>query len=444
MFNLQKFEKKFSEPELDLTKSSESDSDPRTLPPFLRQDMKEYNEESRDSNNLGNYIEGYFFLKLKKYLKAENDFKGNYSIADHIKKINESIFHFVREKGQDEFSDQIKIKGMNLIQEAENIFNIKADKIQIDSFFPNVKGKIVKKFLEDVEECSYSSFIFEPKIDEQKNYNLVVESTHNILSTLNKKSKQLQNYFTIFSKTRKLYLENKEMLKEFYLRFLRNFKIIDDKENLSHEELMNKSNFIYMICSNKNYESTKLFQESLYDKNQFDKLIKLLSDNKKKKIESNKENAEEKKSKIEGKINSNNTKKINEEENESQNNNGLKKGQKKESISINNEQGNEITTSKKENKEYNPAEYVEKFKSILNNIKIEGDNFLIVYFDSYEKLFVPYPSLMEKINFICNKCLMLEKKVSNVEDFIKTHHPEFCTEKGDIDYKKIFNEKKAF
>ena len=427
MSNLQNIHKTFTEPAIDLSNSSENESTPKALPPFLRQDMEEYYRDSKDSNNLGNYIEGYFFLKLKKCLKAQSDFKGNYSIVDHIKKINESIFHFVKQNWQDISSDKLKIQGMNLIHEAENIFDIKADRIQIDSFFPNINGKILNNFLKDVKECSYSS-LNGTNIDENKDYNLIVESTHNILSTLNKKSKQLQNYFTIFSKSRKLYLENMEMLKEFYIKFLKNFKIIGEQTNLTHKDLIDKSNFIFMICSNKNYESTKIFQESLHDKNQFNKLIQILNDNKKK--------TEEVKAKISGKINDNKSEKIDEEVKESHDNTEFNNNQKKEGISTGNEIENKIIITK-ENKVYNPGEYIEKFKLILNDIISEGDNFLFVYFDTYEQLFVPYPNLMEKMNYLCSKCLEFEKQISIFNKFIQTYHPEFCTKKGEVNYEKL-------
>jgi len=32
----------------------------------------------REKGKLGTYIEYYFYLKLKKYLKTENDFRGTY------------------------------------------------------------------------------------------------------------------------------------------------------------------------------------------------------------------------------------------------------------------------------------------------------------------------------------------------------------------------------
>ena len=51
------------------------------------------------------------------------------------------------------------------------------------------------------------------------------------------------------------------LFKQFYIRFLKHFKILDKTENdLIHEELIQRSNFIYVICSNKK-EYTKKFKK---------------------------------------------------------------------------------------------------------------------------------------------------------------------------------------
>ena len=224
----------------------------------------------RESTKLGNPVENYFYLKLKKCVKVNEDFRGFYSINDHISKIKDCIFRYVKEKTKTENkeADKIKIAGFNLIKRAEDIFPTNSKKIKIDSFFPSIYGKTVKIFYSKVDEYSYSSENFINSINDENYYNLIVESTHSITSNLNKKRKQYERYFSIFNMTKKLYMGNQEMLKQFYVDFLKYFKILGDvkTEQISHEELIRKSNFIYILCSNKNYYKTKLIQESMYDK----------------------------------------------------------------------------------------------------------------------------------------------------------------------------------
>ena len=54
-------------------------------------------------------------------------------------------------------------------------------------------------------------------------------------------------------------------------------------DDLTREELIQRANFIYVICSNKNYKMTKLFQESLSDEKQLQCLKNKLSEEHKKK-----------------------------------------------------------------------------------------------------------------------------------------------------------------
>jgi hypothetical protein len=161
-------------------------------------------------------------------------------------------------------SNTLKIKGMDLIKIIKEQFETTTQRIQIDSLFPNINGNILKKLFNELKDYSYYSNDFESSIETEKKYNLIVESCHNIISQAYKKMIQLKFYFTIFNQTKKIYEENKEILKEFYLNFLKYFKIIRDSVNISNisdVELLENSNFIYIVCSNKNYLDNKKFQE---------------------------------------------------------------------------------------------------------------------------------------------------------------------------------------
>ena len=149
----------------------------------------------RESTKLGNPVENYFYLKLKKCVKVNEDFIGFYSINDHISKIKDCIFRYVKEKTKTESkeADKIKIAGFNLIKRAEDIFPTNSKKIKIDSFFPSIYGKTVKIFYSKVDEYSYSSENFINSIKDENYYNLIVESTHNITSNLNKKESNMKD-----------------------------------------------------------------------------------------------------------------------------------------------------------------------------------------------------------------------------------------------------------
>ena len=359
--------------------------------------------------------------------------------------MNELIIKHVLEKSKDPnvSSDQLKIDGMNLIQQIDSIFGNNSEKVQIDALFPNIKGIAVKTFIKEVQDCCHFSEKLNSKIANEKKYNLIVEITHNILSTINKKSKQLRNYFTIFSKTRKLYLENKELFKQFYLGFLKRFKIVGKEEDdLTNEELIQRSNFIYVIYSNKSYKMTKLFQESLSDEKQLQCLKNKLSEEHKKKadetqLKSNEKKDPQKNSKKETNPKSIDNKKKDEEEDkkeeeEEQEDEDQFNKKKSESLEkIEEEKNDKINNEIKQ--AYNPGDYIEKFKNILKTIENENDGYLLVYLDCYENLFVPRTVLASQIKDLIGK-------YNDLRNVLQISHPEYFKD-GKVDYSKIKNAK---
>lgn len=143
----------------------------------------------------------------------------------------------------------LKIKGMDLIKLIRLQFESTTQKMQIDSLFPNINGNILKELFNELKDYSYYSNDFKSSIDTQKKYNLIIESCHNIISQVYKKMTQLKFYFTIFNQSKKIYEENKEMLKEFYLNFLKSFKIVRDNVNSSNktEDELLESYILYIF-----------------------------------------------------------------------------------------------------------------------------------------------------------------------------------------------------
>ena len=486
MSELEKLFKKFEEPEeSDFTSAYESDKkEEKKLSPQIT-NIEDIN--NREYTKLGTYIEDYFYLKLKKYLKSKNDFRGNYSIIKHIQKIKDSILNYILEKTQsnDEESNKIKIVGIDLIKKVEETFKTKSKNLQIDSFFPCVSGKIVKDFYNKINDYSLSSNDFLSNIREENTYNLLIESTHSITAQINKKAKQLKGYFQLFYNTKKLYLDNKEILKDFYIEFLKYFKVIEVEENnkLSDGELINKSNYIYIICSNKNYAKTKLFQESMKDKNKLNNLVEMLSPSDAKKsneqsiknenkTKSGKEmkkidNIRELKDKKNGKNNDDKNSKEGafkngeegQKEKEKNNENVQKNGENfkeedQKEVEVNSEEtskdkkkgkksvkkkskkiktDNDSSSNNEEN-DYNPSKYIDKFKKILEKIGKE-EKYLLIYLDSYDRLFIPYSVIKDDLKLLKEKYQNFEKnfdakyeKLKNESEQLKKEYEQFKKE----------------
>ena len=208
--------KKFTEDrESDLTSYNESESEENLH--LIKSSEEENFFDKKESNNIGTLAEKYFYLKLKKFLLSTKDFRGNYSLIKHIDKLEKSIIEYVNSNtnSNDENSNNLKIYGFNLIKKIKQIFKTNSQQIQIDCFFPNIKGNIIKKLYNQIYEYSFFSENFFYSINDNESYNLIIESTYNIMSQINKKIVQLNRYFTLFTKTKELYLENKEILKQF-------------------------------------------------------------------------------------------------------------------------------------------------------------------------------------------------------------------------------------
>jgi len=77
-----------------------------------------------------------------------------------------------------------------------------------------VPGKNIKKLIENIEDYSFP--FQKEKISEKENYNILVESTHSLKSSIIKKTNQLRKYYLFFSllirslKNYKDYLESFE------------------------------------------------------------------------------------------------------------------------------------------------------------------------------------------------------------------------------------------
>ena len=389
---IKNFSKKFAEDrESDLTSFNESESEPSNQ--LIKSSEEEQLFYKKEGTGIGTLVEKYFYLKLKKFLLSTKDFNGNYSLINHIDKIEKSIIEYVNLYGNSNSkeSNELKIKGFNLIQKAKQIFKTNSQRLQIDCFFPNIKGNIIKKLYNQIYEYSYFSENFFSSINENESYNLIVESTNNILAQIKKKIDQLEKYYMLFTKTKELYLEDKKILKKFYSEFLNFFKVIENKNEVSEEDLIkNSKNYIYMICTNKNFNDFKEFEEGLVDFETFKKKI-----------------------------------------------------QQKNLVKMNKKQ-KDFNNIKKENENVNiknlfsPEDYIPELKKILNKISDGKERYIVTYFDCYSNLFIPTCEIKDGI-------ISIKEDYNNIiseNEKIKKENEEMKKELNDLKLKQKENEEK--
>lgn len=91
--------------------------------------------------------------------------------------------------------------GKEIISQVDKFLK-KETQIQIDSLLPMINGKKVNKFFYDIEKYSFPYF---EKVDESKQYTIVVESTFCLKSQIIKKMGQLRKSFLLFTLIQNLY-----------------------------------------------------------------------------------------------------------------------------------------------------------------------------------------------------------------------------------------------
>ena len=112
-----------------------------------------------------------------------------------IKDFIEDIKIFIDENVKNNVKLDKKKQNM-IIQEIERTLKDEK-KIELDSFFAEVSGTKIKKFLDNIKAYSFPSK--DEKINENENYIVLVESTHSLNSNIIKKSEQLRKYYLFFS-----------------------------------------------------------------------------------------------------------------------------------------------------------------------------------------------------------------------------------------------------
>lgn len=232
-----------------------------------------------DDNDLivkeGEYIEKYFNAKLKYLLKADDAFSNTIDVPQVLDEIILSInYALMNNRRLKERIAKLIIKKVKKLLKSEAV-------IQIDSFLPGVNGKNINIFFDSIKQYSFPST---HKIDENKKYSLIVESTFCLSSQIYKKTNQIRKSFLLFSLIHKLYLEYPDYLRNYYSYFIRRY-ILREKVNKKQYELEDKEldlnsygNYIFIIATNntlKNFKETEYLVENIsYDKDCPRELVK--------------------------------------------------------------------------------------------------------------------------------------------------------------------------
>ena len=196
-----------------------------------------------------NIDEKYFHFKLQHLLGIPKTFSFSnveIKIKDFLLDINSYIDNKVKinSKLDRQKADDIK-KEIEQAMSGEK-------KIELDSFFFNVSGKIINEFLGNLKQYSFPPN--DVGVSDDKDYMILVESTHSLSSTIIKKTEQLRKYYLFFSVLDRYINEYEKYLGSYGNHFIEKYFSIT---NLSLSR-----NFLVLIVTDK---TLKLFKETIDD-----------------------------------------------------------------------------------------------------------------------------------------------------------------------------------
>ena len=226
-------------------------------------ELTDSNVEDKEINvKEGEFLEKYFNEKLKYLLKSKNAFSSLIDISQIEEEMILSInYALLNNSSLDEKTAKKIIRRINKCFKDET-------KVQIDSLLPMVEGKDLNTFFDSIKNYSFPST---NKIENDKVYTLIVESTFSLSSQIVKKSSQLRKSFLLFSLIHKLYLAYPDYIKNFYKYFVQKYLL---RQNVNRKMLESEKeeedvkldlsrfgNYVFIIASNKTLKS---FQETEY------------------------------------------------------------------------------------------------------------------------------------------------------------------------------------
>lgn len=222
-------------------------------------EITEYKSELSDNNYLenlevenGDFIEKFFNQKLKYLFESDVSSSVTIDLSQILEELIISLNYSILEDPK--LDPNI---GKEIVAKVDKFLK-KETQIQIDSLLPKIDGKKVNKFFYDMEKYSYPYF---EKVEENKKYTLVVESTFCLKSQIIKKSEQLRKCFLLFNLIQKLYENYPGYINKYYKYFIRKYlskeKIEKQKMNSADDDFDFSSygNYIFIIATNKTFKS---------------------------------------------------------------------------------------------------------------------------------------------------------------------------------------------
>ena len=226
--------------------------------------QNESNEEESKIEKLrvqrGDFVEKYFNHKLKFILKSGEAFQTFIDLEEvHNDFILSLNYILLKESNNPEID---RATAINIIAKIDK--DLKNEiAIQIDSLLPLITGKELLSFFDAIKDYSFPQ---ENKIDQNKYYTIIVESTFSLYSQIIDKVNQLRKSFLLFSLINDLYLKYPKYVINYYRYFIARYilqKKVEkknfDASYITEKEFSFYGNYIFIIASNK---TLKKFHET--------------------------------------------------------------------------------------------------------------------------------------------------------------------------------------
>ena len=345
----------------------------------FKSELSNQEEDKIEEINIqnGDYFEKYINQKLKYQLKSDKAFSSVIDVSEvHDDMILSLNYALIQDPKDPQLNPETAVKIIELID-----LVLKGEtQIQIDSLLPLVEGKELFDFFNNIKEYSFPS---DNKIDINKKYTVIVESTFCLQSQINIKANQLRKSYLVFSLIHDLYLKYPKYIKNYYKYFIKKYilKSKCEKKDCANDDksidLSSYGNYIFLIASNKTLKSFKETMESI-GKSQYNEkespdvaFWKCFEKEKIKQIESKKTYTED------------------------------------------NDISNNISAKSKNiflEKAYKDMNY------LINNINKSKKYFAkIIYFDTYLNVITPKCEIMEKLIKMDEKMNMMEKDINKLK-----------------------------
>ena len=236
----------------------------------FKSELSNQEEDKIEEINIqnGDYFEKYINQKLKYQLKSDKAFSSVIDVSEvHDDMILSLNYALIQDPKDPQLNPETAVKIIEII----DLVLKDETQIQIDSLLPLVEGKELFDFFNNIKEYSFPS---DNKIDINKKYTVIVESTFCLQSQINIKANQLRKSYLVFSLIHDLYLKYPKYIKNYYKYFIKKYilKSKCEKKDCAKDDesidLSSYGNYIFLIASNKTLKSFKETIESI-DKSQY-------------------------------------------------------------------------------------------------------------------------------------------------------------------------------